>query len=113
MADIPSLDSLQLANTPVTQIGGMVAAGLLFLRWLLGMAGARQDARIAKLESEGVNNNNKLMALAHALSEVMSVLERHDTTDPILEVARSHALDRARKAIADVFPAEAPQHGER
>jgi hypothetical protein len=77
------------------------------------MAGARQDARIAKLEAllEGRDDirdgiNNKLMALAHALSEVMSVLERHDTTDPVLEIARGHALDRARKAIADVFPAE-------
>jgi uncharacterized coiled-coil protein SlyX len=116
VSSIPPLDSLHLADVPATQIGGIIAAGLLFLRWLLGMAGARQDARIAKLEgiiaeqqkareeldADRLANqqsiNNKLMALAQGMMELMSAVEKLDD--------KHIALARARKTLAEVFPVE-------
>jgi hypothetical protein len=105
-----------LTDTPVAGIGGIIAAGLLFLRWLLGMAGARQDARIAKLEgiiaeqqkareeldadrtATQQSINNKLMALAQGMMELMSAVEKLDD--------KHIALARARKTLAEVFPVE-------
>jgi hypothetical protein len=103
------------AQVPELLNGGawlaIIAAVLGFIRWAIGASGANQSARIANLEAmlgerqaarEAINN--KLMALAHALSEVMAALEQHDNCHA--------ALGRARKALADVFPVEGNHHND-
>lgn len=98
LGHIPALAPHELA-------GGFVAvlvAMLAFFRWMLTLAGGRQDKRIAKLEAEAAQNANRLMAITQALFEVMAVLERHEPHAP--------ALNHARAVLTKSFPADAPDH---
>jgi hypothetical protein len=86
--------------------GGVLLAisvtALGFMRWLLGLAGARQDKRIAQLEHERSDDRKLIMAITQALFEVMNVVERHEPDAP--------ALERARSVLKKAFPADAPDH---
>lgn len=122
----------------------VIGAVLAFLQFLLKLAGGRQDARIAKLETAQEQHladmkaahaahsaeiksmhaqcsaemeqlqkqhNTKTMALAHALIEVMGVLERPPTDDADLVRSRAAAIHIARLALVAVFtlPAIMPE----
>lgn len=87
--------------------GGALAAVLAFFRWMLGLVGGRQDARIAKLEAKieqmaddrqrvQQDINAKLMGLGQGMIELMTALERLDS--------KHVSLARARRTLADVFP---------
>lgn len=77
---------------------GVVAAIGVFLRWLLTLAGARQDARIAKLEREVKGLTSRLMLVAQAAMELSADMERLDPS--------SLTLKRARVALKKAFPVE-------
>lgn len=101
----PSLSTLGMDNHGF--IGGLIAtlvAASAFFRWLLGLAGARQDKRIAQLEHERTDDRRLIMAITQALFEVMNVVERHEPDAP--------ALMRARSVLKKAFPADAPDHPE-
>lgn len=78
------------------------------------MAGARQDARIAKLEAQieimvadrqrvQEDINSKLMALGRGMNELMAAVYHLDPGHD--------ALARARHTLADVFPLQpTPDH---
>jgi len=85
-------------------VGGTALAALLaFFRWLLGLVGARQDARIRALEIEREQERNRMMAITQALYRLMAIVERHDPNAP--------ALAEARTILTKAFPADAPDLG--
>ncbi|NBQ13094.1 MAG: hypothetical protein EBU31_00425 [Proteobacteria bacterium] len=85
-------------------VGGTALAALLaFFRWLLGLVGARQDARIQALEIEREQERNRMMAITQALYRLMAIVERHDPNAP--------ALVEARTILTKAFPADAPDMG--
>ncbi len=75
---------------------GALGAGWMFLRWLLTLAGGRQDARIAKLEREVQGLTSRLMAVAQVTMELAADVERFDP--------ESASLKRARSALKKAFP---------
>lgn len=79
---------------------GALGAGWMFLRWLLTLAGGRQDARIAKLEREVEALTSRLMIVAQAAMELAADVERLDPESP--------SLKRARSALKKAFPV--PSH---
>ena len=83
--------------------GGIVGAVLLFVRWLLTLVGGRQDSRIAKLEAAHEADTAKMVTLAHALLEMMMLLERRKTSDPAQILLETAAIHRARVALLAVF----------
>lgn len=107
MATENGLSELAAHGSDLLIGGGALAAVLAFLRWMLGLAGGRQDARIAKLEAkiEQMANdrqrvqqdiNAKLMGLGQGMIELMTALERLDS--------KHVSLERARRTLTDVFP---------
>ena len=85
-------------------VGGTALAALLaFFRWLLGLVGARQDARIRALATEREQERNRMMAITQALYRLMAIVERHDPNAP--------ALAEARTILTKAFPADAPDLG--
>ena len=81
--------------------GGLIAAAFGFFRWMLTLAGGRQDKRIAQLERERSADRKLLMAITQALYEVMNVVERHEPDAP--------ALEHARSMLKKAFPADPPE----
>lgn len=80
---------------------------LAFFRWILTLAGGRQDGRIAELEAVQQDINSKLMALGQGMHELMAAVYHLDP---------SHvSLERARNTLAEVFPIKghAPNHPEK
>lgn len=125
MSGLPKLDTLMHQGGGLVLYGAPLVALLAFLRWLLTLAGARQDARITKLEAmhQSVTHElqathqectAKMIALAHALIEVMALLDRHPTPDAELMKTRLEAVHRARLALVAVFslPALMPENLE-
>lgn len=104
MSDQPDLGAWALGNHEL--VGSAVAVlvtGFAFFRWLLGLAGARQDKRIAALEAERAQERNRMMAITQALYRLMAIVERHDPNAP--------ALAEARTILTKAFPADAPDMG--
>lgn len=93
--------TLEHATTGIASyIGGSAVLGavLVFLRWLLTLAGGRQDARIAKLEHEMEQLRNRLMLVGQVTNELIADVERLDPGSP--------SLKRARAALKAAFPIE-------
>lgn len=87
--------------------GGLVAAFvavLAFARWLLGLAGARQDKRIAMLEARVAQADNRAMAIAQVVMALIPVVEANHPDHP--------ALHDARAVLRKAFPADAHDHSE-
>lgn len=87
--------------------GGFVAilvACFAFLRWLLGLAGARQDERIKLLETRVAQADNRSMALAQVVMALIPIVE---TSHP-----EHAALHQAREVLRKAFPADAPDYPE-
>lgn len=82
----------------------MLVAGLGFLRWLLGLAGARQDKRIAELEARVAQADNRAMAIAQVVMALIPVVEANHPEHP--------ALHDARTVLRKAFPADAPDHAD-
>lgn len=88
-------------------VGGIVAAMvtiLAFVRWLLGLAGARQDERIKLLERRVTQADNRSMALAQVVMALIPIVEA-DHPDHT-------ALHQAREVLRKAFPADAPDHSD-
>lgn len=101
MSDESSIGHLALGGHEV--VGGMVAllvATLAFFRWLLGLAGARQDKRIALLEARVAQADNRAMAIAQVVMALIPVVEANHPDHP--------ALHDARAVLKKAFPADAP-----
>lgn len=77
---------------------------LAFLRWLLGLAGARQDDRIAKLEARVSQADNRSMALAQVVMALIPLVEGSHPDHP--------ALSDAKMVLKKAFPADAPDPSE-
>lgn len=103
MASEPSFADLAVHSENILWGGASIAAALTFFRWLLGLAGARQDARIRALEMEREQERNRMMAITQALYRLMAIVERHDPDAP--------ALVEARTILTKAFPADAPDMG--
>lgn len=105
MSDQGEISALALGSHEV--VGGVVAiavAVIAFVRWLLGLAGARQDKRIAVLEARVAQADNRAMALAQVVMVLVPIVE---TSHP------DHAaLHQAREVLKKAFPADAPDHPE-
>lgn len=88
--------------------GGPLVAALVamlaFFRWLLGLAGARQDKRIALLEARVTQADNRAMAIAQVVMALIPVVEASHPDHP--------ALHDARAVLKKAFPADAPDHPE-
>lgn len=86
--------------------GGPLVAALVatfaFLRWLLGLAGARQDERIKMLERRVTQADNRSMALAQVVMALIPVVEANHPEHA--------ALHQAREVLRKAFPADAPEH---
>lgn len=88
-------------------VGGVAAvlvAAFAFMRWLLGLAGARQDERIKTLEKRVTQADNRAMAIAQVVMAMIPVVEASHPDHP--------ALHQAREVLCKAFPADAPDHGE-
>lgn len=88
-------------------LGSMVAifiAILAFARWLLGLAGARQDERIKTLERRVTQADNRAMALAQVVMALIPIVEA--------DHPEHAALHQAREVLRKAFPADAPDHPE-
>ncbi|WP_338643361.1 hypothetical protein [Novosphingobium olei] len=83
---------------------GALGAIWMFLRWLLTLAGGRQDARIAKLEREVEALTSRLMIVAQAAMELAADVEKLDPN--------SASLKRARSALKKAFPVPSAQPGD-
>lgn len=90
------IDGSAMANGAL----GISGAGafFMFFRWLLTLAGGRQDARIAKLEREVQALTSRLMIVAQAAMELVGDVERLDP--------ESASLKRARSALKKAFPVD-------
>lgn len=91
--------------TDISTGGPLVAAfvaALAFLRWLLGLAGARQDERIKMLERRVTQSDNRSMALAQAVMALIPIVEANHPEHA--------ALHQAREVLRKAFPADAPEH---
>lgn len=96
----------------IKDIGGMLPSGgvfvalsvsvLGFARWLLGLAGARQDKRIALLEARVAQADNRAMAIAQVVMALIPVVEAQHPDHP--------ALHDARAVLKKAFPADAHDH---
>lgn len=87
--------------------GVMVALGVAvlgFVRWLLGLAGARQDERIKLLERRVTQADNRSMALAQVVMALIPIVEGSHPDHA--------ALHQAREVLRKAFPADAPDHSE-
>jgi hypothetical protein len=103
MASEPGINTFATEIGSIAVQGGIVGAVLLFVRWLLTLVGGRQDARIAKLEAAHESDTSKMITRAHALLEVMLLLERRETSDPAQIILETAAIHRARVALIAVF----------
>lgn len=75
---------------------GVIGAVVMFFRWLLALAGARQDGRIAKLERELAHTNNRLMIVAQVAMELSAEVGRIEPGNIVLR--------RARDTLRAAFP---------
>lgn len=92
--------SLDNAASDVGQMvggAGLVGAAWMFLRWLLTLAGGRQDARIAKLESDLKENSTKVVMLGEALALLLAEHRMKVT-------GSSDAILRAERVLKKAFP---------
>lgn len=103
MASEPHLSALG-GHELMTGLLAVLVALIAFFRWLLGLAGARQDKRIAALEAEREQERNRMMAITQALMTLMAVVERGNPDEP--------ALIAAKTVLKKAFPADAPDHSE-
>lgn len=85
-------------------LGLVLVSTWAFLRWLLGLAGARQDKRIALLEARVAQADNRAMAIAQVVMALIPVVEANHPDHP--------ALHDARVVLRKAFPADAPDHPE-
>lgn len=102
-----ALGGHQMAGWAVALLVGLFAflrGALAFLRWLLGLAGARQDERIALLEARVAQADNRSMAIAQVVMALIPVVEANHPDHP--------ALHDARAVLKKAFPADAPDHCE-
>lgn len=105
MSDESNISQLALGSHQV--MGGIVAvivAAFAFFRWLLGLAGARQDKRIALLEARVGQADNRSMALAQVIMALIPIVESSHPEHP--------ALTDAKSVLKKAFPADAPDHSE-
>ncbi|WP_298172083.1 hypothetical protein [Novosphingobium sp.] len=105
MTEQSELSALALGNHEI--VGGVVAIVVTitaFVRWLLGLAGARQDKRIALLEARVAQADNRAMAIAQVVMALIPVVEANHPDHP--------ALHDARVVLRKAFPADAPDHPE-
>lgn len=93
---LPALGNHEFMGTAVA----VLVAGFAFFRWLLGLAGARQDKRIALLETRVAQADNRAMAIAQVVMALIPVVEASHPDHPAL-------LD-ARAVLKKAFPADAP-----
>lgn len=106
MASGPDTETLMNAAAGGAKWTALALGAFAFLRWLLGLAGARQDKRIAELEKRDADRaleyrrlNDKLTAVALLASELASVVEQIDPNATVLL--------RARKLLDAAFPVAA------
>jgi hypothetical protein len=102
MASETGLGDITVHGETLLLGGGTIAALLAFFRWMLTLAGGRQDKRIAALEAEREQERNRTMALAQALMTLVAVVERSNPDEA--------ALHAAKLVLKKAFPADAPEH---
>ncbi|MBY0394780.1 MAG: hypothetical protein K2Q27_16130 [Novosphingobium sp.] len=86
-------------------VGSFVAvlvAAFAFFRWLLGLAGARQDKRIRDLEARVTQADNRAMAIAQVVMALIPIVEGSHPDHP--------ALHDAKTVLKRAFPADPPEH---
>lgn len=104
MASEPALTGVLDGHEITGSIVAVMVAGFAFFRWLLGLAGARQDKRIALLEARVAQADNRAMAIAQVVMALIPVVESSHPDHP--------ALHDARAVLKKAFPADAPDHHE-
>ena len=104
MSNEASLNSIAANLTAhAGPVAVIIVSAMAFVRWLLGLAGARQDARIKALETRVAQADNRAMAIAQVVMALIPVVEANHPDHP--------ALHDARAVLKKAFPADAPDMG--